>query len=189
MQNWIRCSGTFCTGVVLIMATLVSWSLPTTADPSSSAARAASVNNKSITLSDARLASLPRRIEIDLSEQRLRAWEGKKLVYSFRISTGKRSTPTPTGIRISTGKRSTPTPTGKFWINSKYRTNRMRGRGYDIPDVPYAMYFHRGYAIHGAYWHNRFGIPVSRGCVNLPVKQARQLYNWSSVGTLVVVRR
>ncbi|MBH8551156.1 L,D-transpeptidase [Nostocaceae cyanobacterium CENA357] len=174
MQSWIRCSGTFCTGVVLMMATLVSWSLPTTADPSSSAARAASVNNKSITISDARMASLPRRIEIDLSEQRLRAWEGKKLVYSFRISTGKRST---------------PTPTGKFLINSKYRTNRMRGRGYDIPDVPYAMYFHRGYAIHGAYWHNRFGIPVSRGCVNLPVKQARQLYNWSSVGTLVVVRR
>jgi lipoprotein-anchoring transpeptidase ErfK/SrfK len=174
MQSWIRCSGTFCTGVVLMMATLVSWSLPTTADPSSATASAVSVNEKSITISDARLASLPRRIEIDLSEQRLRAWEGKKLVYSFRISTGKRST---------------PTPTGKFWINSKYRTNRMRGRGYDIPDVPYAMYFHRGYAIHGAYWHNRFGIPVSRGCVNLPVKQARQLYNWSSVGTLVVVRR
>ncbi|MEA5502274.1 L,D-transpeptidase [Halotia wernerae UHCC 0503] len=174
MQNWIRCSGTFCTGVVLMMATLVSWSLPTTADPSSSTARTASVNHRSITTSDTRLASLPRRIEIDLSEQRLRAWEGKKLVYSFRISTGKRST---------------PTPTGKFLINSKYRTNRMRGRGYNIPDVPYAMYFHRGYAIHGAYWHNRFGIPVSHGCVNLPVKQARKLYNWSSVGTLVVVRR
>ncbi|WGV26917.1 L,D-transpeptidase [Halotia branconii] len=174
MQSWIRCSGTFCTGVALMMATLTSWSLPTTADPSSFIARSASVNDKSITISDTRLASLPRRIEIDLSEQRLRAWEGKRLVYSFRISTGKRST---------------PTPRGKFLINSKYRTNRMRGRGYDIPDVPYAMYFHRGYAIHGAYWHNRFGVPVSHGCVNLPVKQARQLYNWSSVGTLVVVHR
>jgi lipoprotein-anchoring transpeptidase ErfK/SrfK len=50
------------------------------------------------------------------------------------------------------------------------------------------MYFYEGYAIHGAYWHNRFGTPVSHGCVNLPVQQARKLYNWASVGTLVVVR-
>jgi lipoprotein-anchoring transpeptidase ErfK/SrfK len=51
------------------------------------------------------------------------------------------------------------------------------------------MYFYRGYAIHGAYWHNRFGTPVSHGCVNLPVKQARNLYNWTRNGTLVVVRK
>ncbi|MHC5726862.1 MAG: L,D-transpeptidase, partial [Nostoc sp.] len=110
----------------------------------------------------------------DLSEQRLRAWEGRKLVYSYRISGGKRST---------------PTPIGRFRINSKYRTHRMRGSGYNIPDVPYTMYFYRGYAIHGAYWHNRFGTPVSHGCVNLPVKQARNLYRWASTGTLVVVRK
>ncbi|MBE9050176.1 L,D-transpeptidase [Nostocales cyanobacterium LEGE 11386] len=174
MQSWICCSGTFCTGVVLTIATLVSWSPSTTADPNSAMANAASVNNNNFTISQSRQTSQPRRIEISLSEQRLRAWEGKKLVYSFRISSGKRST---------------PTPIGSFRIGSKYRTNRMRGRGYDIPNVPYAMYFHRGYAIHGAFWHNRFGTPVSRGCINLPVPQARQLYNWTKMGTLVVVRR
>lgn len=170
----IRRSGTFCTGIALLLATFFSSSLPTTADPNPVIATAAPVNNKSIKISDSRQVSQPRRIEIDLSQQRLRAWEGKKLVYSFRVSTGKRAT---------------PTPVGRFRIQTKYRTNRMRGQGYDIPDVPYAMYFYEGYAIHGAYWHNRFGTPVSHGCINLPVKQARKLYNWTKPGTLVLVQR
>ncbi|AVH74161.1 L,D-transpeptidase [Nostoc sp. 'Lobaria pulmonaria (5183) cyanobiont'] len=177
MQTWIRrggirSSGTFCTGVALMVVTLFSWSSPLTGTPNSTTATATSVDENSITLSNN--ISQPRWIEIDLSEQRLRAWEGNKLVYSYRISGGKRTT---------------PTPIGRFRINSKYRTHRMRGRGYNIPDVPYTMYFYRGYAIHGAYWHNRFGTPVSHGCVNLPVKQARNLYNWASTGTLVVVRK
>ena len=116
--------------------------------------------------------SLTRWIEINLSDQQLYGWEGENLAYSFEISTGKKST---------------PTPTGKFLISTKYRYNRMRGSDYDIPDVPYAMYFYKGYAIHGAYWHNRFGTPVSHGCINLRVKDARKLYHWSSIGTLVVV--
>ncbi|MBW4561975.1 MAG: L,D-transpeptidase [Mojavia pulchra JT2-VF2] len=161
---------------MLVLATFFSWSLPITVDPNFVTARAASVDSSKNTVSKSKSKQITqsRRIEIDLSEQRLSAWEGKKRVYSFRISTGKRST---------------PTPTGKFQINSKYRINRMRGRTYDIPDVPYAMYFYEGYAIHGAYWHNKFGTPVSHGCVNLPVKKARQLYNWAKVGTVVVVRK
>lgn len=179
MQTWIRnalirCTGALCTGAALMLANSLSWSPPITADRNAATAKAGSVENYSTAVSKSRKTSSPRRIEIDLSEQRLRAWEGNKLVYSFRTSTGKDST---------------PTPTGRYSINSKYRINRMRGRGYDIPNVPYAMYFHRGYAIHGAFWHNRFGTPVSHGCVNLPVKQARKLYNWADTGTLVVVRR
>ncbi|WP_341528174.1 L,D-transpeptidase [Nostoc sp. UHCC 0302] len=172
--NGIRGSGAFCTSIALTVATFFSWLPPLTGDPNSAVARAASVEENSITAYNIRQTSQSRWIEIDLSEQRLRAWEGKKLVYSYRISGGKRST---------------PTPIGRFRINSKYRTHRMRGRGYNIPDVPYTMYFYRGYAIHGAYWHNRFGTPVSHGCVNLPVKQARNLYSWASTGTLVVVHR
>ncbi len=180
--NWLRWSGKFSTSAVLILATLFSWSPTVTFDPNLTKAAAASADNlPNLTKAAAASAdnlkhnvSQRRRIVIDLSEQRLYAWEGKKRVYSFRISTGKRLT---------------PTPKGKFSINTKYRINRMRGRGYDIPDVPYAMYFYKGYAIHGAYWHNRFGTPVSHGCVNLRVKQARQLYNWAKVGTLVVVRK
>jgi lipoprotein-anchoring transpeptidase ErfK/SrfK len=179
MQTWIRsglksCVGSFYTGVALTLVTLISWSSPMTADLSSNTATAASADNNSTTVSKRRQISQSRRIEIDLSEQRLSAWEGNRRVYSSRISTGKRST---------------PTPIGRFQITSKYRTHRMRGRGYDIPDVPYAMYFYGGYAIHGAYWHNRFGTPVSHGCVNLPVAQARKLYSWAQTGTTVIVRR
>ncbi len=171
-NGWLRCFGTVSTGVVWIFAAWLSCPSPVTTDPIFTLARAAAVDNNTTTLEEQ--ISSPRWIEIDLSEQRLSAWEGKKRVYSFRISTGKRKT---------------PTPVGKFAINSKYRTNRMRGRGYDIPDVPYAMYFYEGYAIHGAYWHNNFGTPVSHGCVNLPVKQARKLYNWATIGTSVVVHK
>ncbi len=170
--GWMRCSATFCVSVALMLAALFSWTQPVTTATNNTTTKV-STDDKS-RADDHKQASLSRWIEIDLSKQRLYAWTGKKLVYSFRVSTGKRGT---------------PTPTGKFAIDSKYRTNRMRGRGYNIPDVPYAMYFYEGYAIHGAYWHNNFGTPVSHGCVNLPVKQARKLYHWASQGTLVVVHK
>ncbi|AFY32888.1 L,D-transpeptidase [Calothrix sp. PCC 7507] len=172
-RGWLHYSRNVCVGIVLILASSFSWSSPMTLDPKFAVARAALLDNNSA-VPALKQRSPERWIEIDLSEQQLSAWEGKKRVYVFRISTGKRRT---------------PTPIGKFQINSKYRTNRMRGRDYDIPDVPYAMYFYNGYAIHGAYWHNNFGTPVSHGCVNLRVKQARKLYNWTKIGTLVVVRR
>jgi lipoprotein-anchoring transpeptidase ErfK/SrfK len=115
-----------------------------------------------------------RWIEIDLSKQRLTAWEGNRPVYAVIISTGKSSTPTPTGV---------------FAIQTRYRKTRMSGYDYDVPDVPYAMFYHRGYAIHGAYWHNHFGTPVSHGCTNLGVNHARWIYHWAGVGTPVVVRK
>lgn len=111
-------------------------------------------------------------IEVDLSSQRLYAWEGDRSVYA---------------ILVSTGKASTPTPTGTFAIQTRHRSARMQGVDYDVPDVPYTMYYYRGYAIHGAYWHHRFGTPVSHGCTNVAVNHARWLFNWASVGTPVVV--
>lgn len=115
-----------------------------------------------------------RWIQINLSKQRLIAWEGGKPVYAIVISTGKRSTPTFTGI---------------FEIMSKHRYVRMRGTDYDVPNVPYTMYYDGGYAIHGAYWHNRFGTPVSHGCINVAVNHAKWLFKWAAVGTPVVVHR
>lgn len=113
-----------------------------------------------------------RWIEIDLSRQRLFAWEGKTQVYAVTVSTGKDATPTPTGI---------------FSIQTQQRYARMQGDDYDLPDVPYTMYYSGSYAIHGAYWHHRFGTPVSHGCINVAVDHARWLFNWASVGTPVVV--
>jgi lipoprotein-anchoring transpeptidase ErfK/SrfK len=115
-----------------------------------------------------------RWIQVDISQQKLIAWEGRNPVYAMRVSTGKRKTPTRTGI---------------FNVQTKLRRARMQGRNYNIPNVPYVMYYSGDYGIHGAYWHNNFGIPVSRGCVNLRPNQAKRLYSWASVGTPVIVQR
>ncbi|NJM70092.1 MAG: L,D-transpeptidase [Scytonema sp. RU_4_4] len=115
-----------------------------------------------------------RWIQIDLSDQRLIAWNGNTPVYTVIVSTGKKSTPTPTGV---------------FQIQSKHKSARMQGRDYDIPNVPHTMYYSGSYAIHGAYWHKKFGTPVSHGCVNVAPKRARWLFNWASIGTPVVVKR
>ncbi len=118
--------------------------------------------------------SKERWIEINLKEQKLSAWSGNQLVYKINVSTGKRSTPTLTGV---------------FAIQTKLRVARMRGADYNIPDVPFTMYYDGNYGIHGAYWHNNFGTPVSHGCVNLPPKKARLLFDWAKVGTPVIVRK
>jgi lipoprotein-anchoring transpeptidase ErfK/SrfK len=113
-------------------------------------------------------------IEVDLSKQRLYAHEGQETVLT---------------AVVSTGTRYYPTVTGRFKIYAKYRSAPMSGPGYYLPNVPYTMYFYRGYAIHGTYWHNNFGRPMSHGCVNMKTPEARWLFNWAPKGTLVVVHR
>lgn len=115
-----------------------------------------------------------RWIEIDLSEQVLRAWEGNTLFLE-----------TP----VSTGLPWWPTPTGEFRIWIKLRATKMAGGEgkyyYYLPNVPYVMYFEnenipgwRGFGLHGTYWHDDFGTPRSHGCVNLPTETAREIYYW-----------
>ena len=65
----------------------------------------------------------------------------------------------------------------------------MTGPGYDLPNVPFVQYFTGSYAIHGAYWHQSFGVPVSHGCVNLQPGDAAWLYDWADYGTPVIVQR
>ena len=109
-------------------------------------------------------------IEVSLSKQKLSAWEGDQKNYEFLISSGKPWT---------------PTPTGEFRIWAKLRYTRMiggskaRGDFYDLPNVPYTMYYDRGYGIHGAYWHNNFGQPMSHGCINLSIPDAEKLFFWT----------
>ncbi|MBC7263322.1 MAG: L,D-transpeptidase [Chloroflexi bacterium] len=130
-----------------------------------------------------------KRIEIDLSAQTLVAYEGDVPIFI---------------ALVSTGTAWTPTPVGQFRIYRKLLKQDMSGPGYYLADVPYVQYFFGAYALHGAYWHNDFGRPVSHGCVNLTVEDARWLFNWteptlapgefevqstvSIPGTLVVVR-
>jgi len=113
-----------------------------------------------------------RWIDVDLSQQRVYAYEGSVVVNSFIVSTG-------------TWQH--PTLTGQYHIYIKLLYANMSGPGYYLPNVPYTMYFYKGYALHGTYWHHNFGTPMSHGCVNLSIPDAEWLYNFASVGTLVNV--
>jgi len=111
-------------------------------------------------------------IDINLATQSLVAYEGQRAVY---------------WATVSTGLARTPTVKGRFRIYSKYRSATMTGPGYRLPNVPYIMNFYGNYSMHGTYWHNNFGQPMSHGCVNMRTSDAKWLYNWAPVGTLVVV--
>ncbi len=88
---------------------------------------------------------------------------------------------------VSLGLPATPTVKGSFAVYYKIASQRMSGPGYDLPNVPWVMYFYRGYAIHGTYWHNNFGQPMSHGCVNMRTPEAEWLYHWAPTGTPVLV--
>lgn len=109
-------------------------------------------------------------VDVDLTHQRAYAYRGTTLVRSFIVSTGVWNHPTVTGT---------------YRIYVKYRYADMAGPGYYLPDVPYVMYFYRGYGLHGTYWHHNFGTPMSHGCVNFTIEDAAWLFNFTSVGTVV----
>jgi lipoprotein-anchoring transpeptidase ErfK/SrfK len=113
-----------------------------------------------------------RWIDVNLSEQQVYAYEGDVLVNSFIVSTGVYGT---------------PTVTGEFNIYVKVPVQDMSGPGYYLSNVPWVMFFYDEYGFHGTYWHNNFGTPMSRGCVNLRTEDAEWLYNWASIGTPVIV--
>ncbi len=112
-------------------------------------------------------------VDVNLTKQQAYAYEGSTLVRTFLVSTG-----------VSRY----PTVTGQFHVYVKYRYALMTGPGYYLPNVPYTMYFYQSYGLHGTYWHNNFGHPMSHGCVNLRTEDAKWLYeNWVVIGTLVNV--
>lgn len=111
-------------------------------------------------------------IEIDLTNQILYAYRDNQLISGFKVSTGTSNHKTITGI---------------YKLFSKYPAITMTGPGYDLPDVPFSMFFYKGYAIHGTYWHNNFGTPMSHGCVNMNTFDAAWIYENAPVGTYVMV--
>ena len=121
-------------------------------------------------------ATHQKKIYVDLTNQRLYAYEGDDMIFSFLVSTGK------------WGR----TPTGVFRIWGKNRYAKMSGGSaalhtyYYLPNVPYVMWFSnediaasRGFSIHGTYWHDNFGHPMSHGCVNMKTSEAALIYEWT----------
>jgi hypothetical protein len=108
-------------------------------------------------------------IEVSLAEQKVRAWEGNKIIMEYLVSSGKWA----------------QTPKGNFNIWYKTRSQKMEGGSKDLgtyyylPNVPHNMFFYKGYALHGAYWHSNFGTPMSHGCVNEPLANAAEIFEWA----------
>jgi len=121
-----------------------------------------------------------KRIEVNLSAQTLTAYEYEQVVFKTNISSGI------TTVRQNPNDLSTKTPTGEFRIITKYPSKHM-GNGslfaapedYELPGVPWTTFFHAaGYAFHGTYWHDNYGVPMSRGCVNMRIEEAKWLFRW-----------
>ncbi|OGF31538.1 hypothetical protein A2533_04855 [Candidatus Falkowbacteria bacterium RIFOXYD2_FULL_35_9] len=129
---------------------------------------------------DTTLSLTGKAIKVDISEQRLYAYERGRLIKSFLISSGK------VGF---------DTPIGKFYIFKKRPLVRMswfygpdNPNNYDLPNVPDVMSFKGPFTIHGAYWHNNWGHKMSHGCVNVSLPNADWLYQWTPEGTAVIIQ-
>ena len=112
-----------------------------------------------------------KRIYVDLTTQTVTAFEGEKGVFS---------------THCASGAKGSETPRGEFQTYHKGPSIHMTNQGdgtentYHLPGVPWVSFFTgTGVAFHGTYWHNDYGRPSSRGCVNLTANDAKFIYRWS----------
>jgi lipoprotein-anchoring transpeptidase ErfK/SrfK len=92
-------------------------------------------------------------------------------------------------FKISSGIKRLPTPAGTFRILEKVPLKTYAGERYYYPNAKWNLRFLKRYYIHGAYWHNNFGQPMSHGCVNVAYKDMESLYEFADVGTLVTIKQ
>jgi hypothetical protein len=114
-------------------------------------------------------------IDVNLSSQVLVAFEGDKPVFATIVSSGRHDD--------EDKSKDHRTPAGNFRIREKHITTTMDDDSatdgpYSIEDVPWVMYFDKGIALHGAFWHSSFGHEHSHGCVNMLPHDARLLFQW-----------
>lgn len=115
-------------------------------------------------------------IDVSIRDQTLVAYEGQKPVYVTLVSTGRGGLGDPEEVDA--------TARGTFMVHTKHVSATMDGNedkadSYALEDVPFVQYFHKGYALHGAYWHDEFGKVRSHGCINLAPLDAAWLFEWT----------
>ncbi len=115
-------------------------------------------------------------IDTDLTKQVLTVFQYDRPVFVTYVSTGR--------IGYSTVR-------GTYRIRLKFLKTRMRGYNYNLPNVPYTMYYYGSYGIHGTYWHDKFGTRQSAGCTNLTQGDAKYIFDLvgpiSNAGALMTV--
>lgn len=120
-------------------------------------------------------AKTERRIDVNLSAQTVTLYENGQVYRNWSMSSGKSGWETHTGTyRIG-------------WKTTMQDMGCAPGYDWCTKDVPWVAYFNGDEAFHGTYWHNNFGTPMSHGCVNLTVNNAKELYDWAYKGTEVSV--
>ncbi len=121
--------------------------------------------------------TIEKLIKVSIADQQLEYFFGDKLFGSFPISGGLASM---------------PTPKGDFKILDKVPSKDYGGTGYNFsyPDTKWNLHFttdYWRYYIHGAYWHDNFGQPMSHGCVNVDYENMEHLYWWAQYDTKVII--
>jgi hypothetical protein len=116
-------------------------------------------------------------IDISIREQSLVAYVGQRPVYVTLVSSGRGGLADPEKVEEATAR-------GTFMVFQKDVSSTMdgdedRSDSYALHDVPFVQYFHKGYALHGTYWHDEFGKIRSHGCVNLAPIDAAWLFEWT----------
>jgi hypothetical protein len=115
-------------------------------------------------------------IDVSIRHQSLVAYEGTRAAYVTLVSTGLAGIMDP--------EKTPSTVRGTFMIHTKHVSSTMDGDedvsdSYSLRDVPFVQYFHKGYALHAAYWHDEFGKMRSHGCINLSPRDAAWLFEWT----------
>lgn len=121
------------------------------------------------------LEQLEKVIKVDIATQTLSYYFDGKLFDRFLISSGVN------GMN---------TPEGEFTILDKVPVKHYGGGDFDYPNTKWNLHFTTQkyrYYIHGAYWHNNFGHPMSHGCVNVSYENMEPLYWWAQHGTKVEI--
>lgn len=114
-------------------------------------------------------------IKVSLAKQQLDYYFGDKLFASFPISSGVKSM---------------PSPVGEFKVLGKIPVKFYGGANYSYPNTKWNLHFYTKkyrYYIHGAYWHNNFGKPMSHGCINVAYENMEALYNWAQIDTKIII--
>jgi hypothetical protein len=124
-----------------------------------------------------------RWLDVDRHTQTLVAYTGQTPVFATLVSTGRGP---------DNGPNATPTGVFRIWVklistdmdNLDERHPSAESSDapepYDVEAVPFVMFFLRGYGLHGTYWHDGFGAPKSHGCVNLSLRDAARIFEFSS---------
>lgn len=121
-------------------------------------------------------------IDVNLTQQIIAAYDGPRPVFWAVMSSGAPGWETVTGTY----------PILRRVLNETMSSATLRvpvAIPYYLPNVLYTQYFTDfGAAIHDNYWKgpdSPFGVPTSHGCIGVPEPQARQFWDWATLGTIV----